>query len=127
MQDIDLNGVFLHCGITTVFHTSSLAMRMSSLTLEKTVGSMKNPFKPRAFPPHSSLAPSLMPLWTNSKIRFCCSRLICGGGGKTLYERPGQGREIQTGRGIQKKREQNFCSNESSAVDASTSPVDPAQ
>lgn len=56
--------------------TSSLAMHMSSLTLEKTVGSMKNPFKPRALPPHSSLAPSLMPLWTNSSTRVCCSRLI---------------------------------------------------
>lgn len=40
---------------------------------------MKNPFKPRALPPHSSLAPSLMPLWTNSSTQACCSRLICGG------------------------------------------------
>ena len=54
-------------------------MRMSSLTSEKTVGSMKKPFKPSALPPHSSLAPSLMPLRINSNTRFCCSRLICGG------------------------------------------------
>lgn len=59
-------------------HTSSLAMRMSSFTLEKTVGSMKKPFKPKALPPHSSLAPSLMPLWMNSSTRFWCSRLTCG-------------------------------------------------
>lgn len=58
-------------------------MRMSSLTLEKTVGSMKNPFTPRALPPHSSLAPSVMPLWMNSSTRLWCSRLICGGGGQT--------------------------------------------
>lgn len=50
---------------------------MSSLTLEKTVGSMKNPFKPRALPPHSSLAPSWIPLWIYSSTRFWCSRLIC--------------------------------------------------
>lgn len=75
--------------------TSSLAMRMSSVTSEKTVGSMKKPFKPRALPPHSSLAPSLMPLWINSSTRFCCSRLICKGGGQALN------------RGLGKKKKRN--------------------
>ncbi|TNN87498.1 hypothetical protein EYF80_002215 [Liparis tanakae] len=76
--------------IPVLYHrTSSLAMRMSSFTLENTVGSMKNPFESTALPPHSILAPSLMPLSMNPNTRFCCSRLICGGGAPTLYERPG--------------------------------------
>lgn len=43
-------------------NTSSLAIRISSVTLENTVGSMKKPFLPSPLPPHSSFAPSVMPL-----------------------------------------------------------------
>lgn len=81
---------------------------MSSLTLEKTVGSMKNPFSPRALPPHSSLAPSLMPLWINSNTRFCCSRLICGGETQkteTFWKWKKRGGTARD------ERKQNFCSN----------------
>lgn len=106
--------------------TSSLAMRISSLTLEKTVGSMKNPFKPRALPPHSSLAPSLMPLWTNSSTRFCCSRLICRGGRQTWNESPEQTNLLKLKEKIRPEltTEQNLCCE---VLDVLTSPVDPAQ
>lgn len=52
--------------------TSSLAIRMSSVTLENTVGSMKKPFLPSPLPPHSSFAPSVMPLWISSRILLYC-------------------------------------------------------
>lgn len=52
--------------------TSSLAMRMSSVTLEKTVGWMKSPCWPHADPPHSSVAPSLLPLSMRSIILSNC-------------------------------------------------------
>lgn len=52
--------------------TSSLAIRMSSVTLENTVGSMKKPFLPSPLPPHSSLAPSATPLWMSSRILLYC-------------------------------------------------------
>lgn len=57
--------------------TSSLAIRMSSVTLENTVGSMKKPFLPSPLPPHSSLAPSATPLWMSSRILLYCFLSIC--------------------------------------------------
>lgn len=57
--------------------TSSLAMRISSVTLEKTVGWMKSPCWPQADPPHSSVAPSLFPLSISSIILLNCLWSIC--------------------------------------------------
>lgn len=52
--------------------TSSLAMRMWSLTPEKMVGWMKRLLLPTAAPPHSSLAPSFFPLSIRSIILSNC-------------------------------------------------------
>lgn len=57
--------------------TSSLAMRISSVTFEKTVGWMKSPCWPHADPPHSSVAPSLFPLSISSIILSNCFWSIC--------------------------------------------------
>lgn len=56
--------------------TSSFAIRISSITFEKTVGSMKKPFLPSDLPPHSSFAPSVMPLSTSSRTLSHCSLSI---------------------------------------------------
>lgn len=56
--------------------TSSFAMRMSSVTLEKTVGWMKKPLFPPGPPPHSSLAPSFFPLSISASILSYCSLSI---------------------------------------------------
>lgn len=59
--------------------TSSLAMRMSSVTSEKTVGWMNSPFCPQAPPPHSSFAPSFFPLSISSRILSYCALSIWRG------------------------------------------------
>lgn len=56
--------------------TSSLAMRMWSLTPEKMVGWMKSPLSATDAPPHSSLAPSFLPLSMRSMILPNCSLSI---------------------------------------------------
>lgn len=48
--------------------TSSLAIRMLSVTSENTVGFMNRPLSSMARPPHSSLAPSFFPLSISSRI-----------------------------------------------------------
>ena len=57
--------------------TSSLAIRMVSVTSEKTVGLMKSPLSSMAEPPHSSLAPSFFPLSIRSRILSNCFWSIC--------------------------------------------------
>lgn len=52
--------------------TSSLAIRISSVTFEKTVGWMKSPGWPHTAPPHSSVAPSRFPLSISSIILSNC-------------------------------------------------------
>lgn len=47
---------------------SSLAILMWSWTLEKTVGWIKYPLSRAFVPPHSTLAPSSLPLWIISRI-----------------------------------------------------------
>lgn len=58
---------------------------MSSVTLEKTVGSMNSPFRPSGFPPHSSLAPSEIPLWISSKILLYCFLSVFKTERKAIY------------------------------------------
>ena len=52
---------------------------MLSVTLEKTVGLMKNPLSPNLSPPNSSVAPSFFPLIDEGQDLFRnCSSSICG-------------------------------------------------
>lgn len=60
------------CSCVWKQRTSSLAMRMSSVTPEKTVGCIKSPCWPHADPPHSRVAPSLLPLSMRSIILSNC-------------------------------------------------------
>ena len=55
----------------------ALAIRMVSVTSEKTVGLMKSPLSSMAEPPHSSLAPSFFPLSIRSRILSNCFWSIC--------------------------------------------------
>lgn len=65
--------LWLTCRRNGQYHTSSLAILMSSLTSEKTVGCMKYPLSPCRSPPHSSFAPSFFPLSIRSRILLNCS------------------------------------------------------
>lgn len=55
---------------------SSLAIRMLSVTFEKTVGWTKYPLLPCREPPHSNLAPSFFPASISSRILLNCSSSI---------------------------------------------------
>lgn len=67
----------LGCSFPCSPSTSSLAIRMVSVTSEKTVGLMKRPLSSIAEPPHSSLAPSFFPLSIRSRILSNCFWSIC--------------------------------------------------
>lgn len=55
-------------GSRDLYCTSSLAIRMLSVTSENTVGFINRPLSSMARPPHSSFAPSFFPLSISSRI-----------------------------------------------------------
>ena len=63
-------------GELNIVLTSSLPIRMSSVTSVKTVGCMKYPSVPCRPPPHASLAPSFFPLSIRPRILLNCSSSI---------------------------------------------------
>ena len=56
--------------------TSSLAILISSVTSENTVGWMKNPLSPTRPPPHCRVAPSFFPISIYPRILSNCARSI---------------------------------------------------
>lgn len=59
-------------------YTSSWAIVMLSVTLEKMVGSTKYPLLPNFFPPHSNFAPCVLPNSIYFNIFCSLSESICG-------------------------------------------------
>lgn len=76
---------FNMCSTVGGVSTSSLAIRIWSLTFENTVGWMKSPCWPPGEPPHSRVAPSLFPLSISSIILSNCFWSIWGKNKQSSY------------------------------------------